>query len=392
MINDADAVERAARAFLKSYDEPAPVLAKAPGRVNVIGEHTDYNDGFVLPIALPFVTAIAARPRAAGDRTVDMTSEGFEPTAFSLDDDPLSTDGWGRYLHGVASVLADWPDMEALIPGWEGVVATDIPAGASLSSSAALEVATGLILAAMTGVELSVIDLAKIGQRVENDIMGLPSGLLDQLASGGGRAGHATLIDCRDLSMRTVPFPDGATIVVLDTGTRRELVESEYADRQATCAAAADTLGLPSLRDATIDDLGRLPDPVMVKRVRHVVSENARTLAAVEAMEAGRIDDLGRLMTASHQSLRDDYDVSGPALDASVEASLECAGCLGARMTGGGFAGGAIALVIDDEVKRFCTELTQRYVPPIEQPGVAPLRLYPTPPSSGAVLLERGTD
>jgi galactokinase len=374
----ADAAERAGRAFLATYQESAPVLARAPGRVNVIGEHTDYNDGFVLPIALPFVTAVAARP-VDGD-VVDVSSEGFGSARFALGTDPSITDGWARYVHGVAAVIGQWLEPQA----WQGTIATDIPAGASLSSSAALEVATGLIFAHLAGVEMSVVDLARMGQQVENDIMGLPSGLLDQLASAGGQAGHATLIDCRDLSMRAVPFPTGATIVVLDTGTRRELVESEYANRQATCAQAAASLGLTSLRDATGADLGRLHDAVAIKRVRHVVSENQRTLAAAEAMAGGDLDTLGRLMNESHDSLRDDYEVSGPALDAVVETARASTGCFGARMTGGGFAGGAIALVASDEIDAFCRQLSDRYVAPASQPAVAPLRLYPTAPSAGA--------
>ncbi len=395
MTANQTAADRASATFLTSFNDSAPVLVQAPGRVNVIGEHTDYNEGFVLPIALPFTTAIAARPRT--DRRVIVESEGFGRAMFTVDDDPRSTEGWARYLHGVAWALSEHLRAQAPdgghkpveLTGWDGAIATDIPAGASLSSSAAIEVAATLLFHHLAGSpsELSVADLARIGQRVENEIMGLPSGLLDQLASAGGHAGHATLIDCRDLSTRAVPFPPAATIVVLDTGTRRELVESEYADRQATCAAAARTLGLSSLRDATLDDLDRLTDPVAVKRVRHVVSENARTLAAVEAMAAGELGELGRLMTASHVSLRDDYEVSGPALDAVVEAALECIGCYGARMTGGGFAGGAIALVATDEVESFCADVDARYVAPLDQPAVAPLRLYPTPPSAGATIV-----
>ncbi len=382
----ATAAQRAADTFATSFNDSAPVLVQAPGRVNVIGEHTDYNDGFVLPIALPFTTAIAARPRTDGRVVVE--SEGFGHRTFLIADDPRSTDGWARYLHGVAWALTEHLG-DGPPPGWDGAVATDIPAGASLSSSAAIEVAAALLFNHLigSGRTLTVAELARIGQRVENEVMGLPSGLLDQLASAGGKAGHATLIDCRDLSTRFVAFPPSATIVVLDTGTRRELVESEYADRQATCAAAAEALELDSLRDATPADLDRLTDPVAIRRVRHVITENTRTLAAVEAMEAGELGELGRLMTASHVSLRDDYEVSGPALDAAVEAALECGGCYGARMTGGGFAGGAIALVATEEVERFCSDLQARYVAPLDQPAVAPLRLYPTPPSAGATII-----
>ncbi len=402
MTVNSEAAVRAADTFQSVFNDSAPVLVQAPGRVNVIGEHTDYNDGYVLPIALPFNTAIAARPR--NDGQVVAESEGFGRATFRLSDDPRSTDGWARYVHGSAWALAQHlgdgqrdDDAPIVLSGWDGVITTDIPAGASLSSSAAIEVATLLLFQQLgqSNQVLSVAELARIGQRVENEVMGLPSGLLDQLASAGGREGHATLIDCRDLSTRPVAFPPAATIVVLDTGTRRELVESEYADRQATCAAAAAALGLPSLREATLDDLERLVGAetlsvdadVAVRRVRHVVTENERTLAAAEAMEAGELGELGRLMTASHVSLRDDYEVSGPALDAVVEAARECSGCYGARMTGGGFAGGAIALVATEEVEQFCADIEERYVAPLNQPAVRPLRLYPTPPSAGATVL-----
>ena len=359
--------------------------------MNVIGEHTDYNEGFSLPIALPFDTVIAAEPRPADTHEVEVSSEGFGTVTFDLTTDPRSTDGWARYIHGVASVIVDWLPPTA-VRAWRGTIATDIPAGASLSSSAALEVAAALLFQRMAGsadgtvVELPSIELARIGQRVENEVMGLPSGLLDQLASAESRPGHATLVDFRNLSTRAVRWPAGATIVVMDTGTRRELVESEYADRQATCVAAAASLGVTSLRDAHVSDLDRL-DGVERRRARHVITENARTLAATEAMESGDLRELGQLMTASHVSLRDDYEVTGPALDTIVEAALGCPGVYGARMTGGGFAGGAIALVADTELDAFCTTLAERYEAPAAQPAVAPLRLYPTPPSAGAGVL-----
>lgn len=384
-----DAIQRAVENFSNTYNAEPVVVARAPGRVNLIGEHTDYNYGFVLPMALPFNTVIAARP-IEGD-VVTVTSEGFSSEQFSLSDDPAGTTQWARYVHAVATILADEGHVAAP-QAWEGVITTDIPPGASLSSSAALEVAAGLIYTSLADVKLSAAQLARVGQRVENEVMGLPSGILDQLASAGSQADKATLIDCRSLELRTIDFPDGATIVVLDTGTRRELVESEYADRQATCAEAARLLGLEALRDATIDDVERLGSldgatQRHVDRARHVVNEDTRTLAAVEAMEAGDLKRLGELMVESHQSLRDLYEVSGPALDAIVDAALESANCIGARMTGGGFAGGAIALVADDgqdSVEVFCQELLNRYETPPEQPATAPTKLYSCLPSAGA--------
>ncbi len=383
------AQDRAVAAFRDSFGESPQVVARAPGRVNLIGEHTDYNNGYVLPMALPFDTVIAASPLhdSTGDRagsTMEVHSEGFGQARFALSDDPAHTVTWARYVHGTGVMLAD---AGYEIGPWRGTIATDIPAGASLSSSAALEVASGLVFGALAGVAVEPTELARLGQRVENEIMGLPSGMLDQLASIGSVAGHATLIDCADLTITLVPFPGDAVIVVLDTGTRRELVESAYADRQASCMAAAKALGYDSLRDATLDDIDRLDDPVLQARTRHVVTENARTLAAVEALRADDLSTLGLLMNGSHHSLQYDYQVSGPALDAISKTARDCTGCFGARMTGGGFAGGAIALVAADKVEAFCHELLERYEPPAEQPPVDPVRLYPTVPSAGAGLV-----
>ncbi len=389
-----DAIERALANFQSTYDTEPTVVARAPGRVNLIGEHTDYNDGFVLPMALPFNTVIAARP--ADTNTVTVASEGFGSVEFALGDDPAGTTQWARYVHAVAAMLSAEGHV-AQPRAWEGVITTDIPPGASLSSSAALEVAAGLVYTSLSEVSLSAGQLARVGQRVENEVMGLPSGILDQLASAGSQTGKATLIDCRSLDLRTIDFPAGATIVVLDTGTRRELVESEYADRQATCAQAASLLGLDALRDATPDDVDRLASldgatQRHVDRARHVVNEDARTLEAVEAMESGDLPRLGELMVQSHESLRDLYEVSGPALDAIVEAALQSPHCIGARMTGGGFAGGAIALVADDgdnSVNDFCQGLMGRYQAPPEQPATAPTKLYPCQPSAGAGYVKR---
>ncbi len=384
-----NAIQRALDNFRASYNSEPTVVARAPGRVNIIGEHTDYNDGFVLPMALPFDTVIAARPASSDQLSV--ASDGFGSATFTLADDPAQTTQWARYVHAVGTMLSAEGHV-ADPPAWQGVITTDIPPGASLSSSAALEVATALVYTSLSGVSLSPGQLARVGQRVENEIMGLPSGILDQLASAGSQAGHATLIDCRSLDLRTIAFPQGATIVVLDTGTRRELVESEYANRQATCVEAAQMLGLDALRDATTDDIDRLAsldgaEQRHVDRARHVVNEDVRTTDAVEAMESGDLERLGALMVQSHESLRDLYEVSGPALDAIVDAALESTNCIGARMTGGGFAGGAIALVADDgddSVGVFCEDLMGRYEPPPEQPAVAPTKLYPCQPSAGA--------
>jgi galactokinase len=271
--------------------------------------------------------------------------------------------------------------------GWDGVMASDIPGGASLSSSAALEVASGLAYTVAAGASIEPQQLAKVGQRVENEVLGLPSGILDQLASAAAVDGAASLIDCRDLSTQAVPLPDGVDIVIMDTGTRRELVDSEYAARQADCQAAAKALGVAALRDATLDQLAALTDDILVRRARHVIAENQRTLDAAQAMRDGDVTELGLLMNASHASLRDDYEVSGPALDRIVEVAQHAPGCLGARMTGGGFAGAAVALVESADTASFIATVLDQFTAPPQQPSTAPVRLYPVRPGPGATIV-----
>lgn len=382
------AVERATAAFERRHGRSPSLVVRAPGRVNLIGDHTDYNDGFVLPLALPYATAIAAE--AAAGTSVSAHSEGFGTQTFDLDDPPAGTDDWGRYLHGMAALLATAGHPVA---AWTGTVATDIPAGAGLSSSAALEVAGGLV--ALTAAANAEPDpamwptVAATGTRVENELLGLPSGIMDQLISAIAPADGALLIDCEDRSGRPVPIPTEGWVVVLDTGTRRQLVDSEFAKRRADCALAAKLLGVDSLRSATLADLDRLADhpdggELLQARARHVLTENARTVAAAEALAAGDLAETGRLMSASHRSLADDYHVSSPALDAMVAVAEEGPGCFGARVTGGGFAGCAVALVAADEVDTFCHHVSATYRAPSAQPATAPTALHPVRPAPGA--------
>ena len=228
----ASALERATAAYVERFGSNPTLITRAPGRVNIIGEHTDYNDGFALPMALPFDIVIAARPTA--DRTISAQSEGFEPTTIDLDTAPDPATGWAAYVHGIAHLL------EAVghpVGGWQGCLASDIPAGASLSSSAALTMASGLAALGAAGATVDPIELALLGQRVENEVLGFPSGNLDQLASVSGRLNSASLIDCRSVEVTPVPLPDGVEIVIMGTGTRRELVDSEYAARRADWTA-----------------------------------------------------------------------------------------------------------------------------------------------------------
>jgi galactokinase len=359
-----NASERAVRRFREEFGSEPNALVRAPGRVNLIGEHTDYNDGFVLPAAIDRDLCIAVRARS--DAIVGVRSEGREGLTLPIDVFAPKADGWGAYVQGVA-----WALTEAGHPltGWDGAIASDIPVGAGLSSSAAIELATARAFHVTSGFEWEPIEMARLGQRAENAWVGLASGLMDQLASALGRRDHALLIDCRSVEVELLPLPGDVDIVVLDTGTRRELETSAYNDRRRECDAAARSLGVGSLRDATEADLdpADLPEP-LGRRARHVVTENVRTLAAAGAMRAGDAVALGRLMDDGHRSLRDDFEVSSAALDAIVEAARAVPGCLGARMTGGGFAGCAVALVERSAVPDLERLVTSAYA---ERTGLA---------------------
>ncbi|MEO0493619.1 MAG: galactokinase [Actinomycetota bacterium] len=362
---------------------PPTLVGVAPGRVNLIGEHTDYNDGFVFPMAIPFGTAVAVSPRA--DRRVVGHSERFGPTAFDLDSAPTTTDGWGRYLHGMTGVLAD---RGIAVEGFDVTVVSDIP-GSSLSSSAALEMASGTAITALAGIELSPAELARLGQRVEHEVIGVPVGIMDQLISAAGVEGSATLIDCRSLELRQAPVPTSVRVVVLDTGTRRGLVDSEYAARRAACERVAAALGVPALRDATLEDLAGVDvDPVDRRRAHHVISENQRTLDAANAADLDDAVTLGRLMNASHDSLHVDLEVTGPAPHAAVELARTVDGCLGARMTGAGFAGAAIALVETDAVDAFVATMAERFIAPAAQPSTEPPAFHVVWPAQGAHVVQ----
>ena len=377
------ALDRVHAAYRSAHGRAPTILTRAPGRVNLIGEHTDYNDGFALPMALPFDVAIAAHADATGH--INATSEGFAPAHAAVTDAPDPATGWIAYVHGIAHLL-DADDHR--VAGWTGCIASDIPAGASLSSSAALTMAAGLAALAAAGSTIDPIELALTGQRVENEVLGLPSGNLDQIASVSGRRGSASLIDCRELTVTPVPLPPGVTVILMDTGTRRQLVDSEYASRRSDCERAAAALGVGALRDASLADVARLEDPLLQRRTRHVVSENERTLAAAEAMRLGDAVEMGRLMSASHDSLRDDYEVTGPALDAIVDIARSQPGCHGARMTGGGFAGGCVALVDSERTEDFMVAMGNAYDGVSSQPAVEPVRYWPVHPAPGAEVVE----
>jgi galactokinase len=317
----------------------------APGRVNLIGEHTDYNDGYVLPLALPqrvIVTAEFAHhePTRVRSRQVPGDEATFDAHSVTPGDVP----GWAAYVAGVVWALRDEGHT---VGNLDIVVDGDVPLGAGLSSSAALECAAGLAWAHLFGLRLAKTELARVCRRAENEFVGAPTGIMDQMAAMHGREGHAVFIDTRSLRISHVPLDLAAaelTLLVVDTKAPHRHVDGEYATRRRSCEDAARLLGVPALRDARLDQLDALPGELL-PRARHVVTENARVLEVVELLRSGadpRV--IGPVLTASHLSLRDDFEVTVPEVDLAVDALLD-AGAYGARITGGGFGGCVIALV-----------------------------------------------
>ncbi|MGD8806719.1 MAG: galactokinase [Chloroflexota bacterium] len=347
-------------AFFATFGTPPSFLVRSPGRVNLIGEHTDYNDGFVLPMAIDRAVWIALRPRPDGQ--VFVHSLDFDQAGqFDLSSFRHAGEGWLEYIKGTA-----WALQEAgySLAGWEGVFAGDIPIGAGLSSSAALELATARAFTAISDLAWEPAPMALLGQKAENEWVGLNCGIMDQMISASGQAGHAMLIDCRSLETTAVPLPPESTVVVMDTATRRGLVDSAYNERRAQCEAAAAFFQVPALRDVSLSRFERRADeldPLIRQRARHVISENERTLQAVTAMQQGDAHRLGRLMAASHASLRDDFEVSSRELNIMVKIAQKQHGCHGARMTGAGFGGCAVALVRTSLVEAFADRVHQAY-------------------------------
>lgn len=346
--------------YRELFGTPAQWIVRAPGRVNLIGEHTDYNDGFVLPMAIDRSTWIAVGP--AEDRTVRIHLMDFGRTEeFLLDEITPAKASPVEYVKGVAAMLlAD----DYSLNGWQGVLKGDIPIGAGLSSSAAMEMAVARAFGAVSRFEWDAPQMALLGQRVENIWLKLNTGIMDQMISAAGQAGHALLIDCRTLELTPAPMPDGVVAVIMDTGTRRGLVHSAYNERREQCETAAQHFSVKALRDITVDQFAAKAnelDELTRKRARHVVTENARTLAAYEAMISGDARILGALMDASHESLRDNFEVSTDALNTMVTLAQRHPGCFGARMTGAGFGGCAVALVRADATDDFTSWVAPEY-------------------------------
>jgi galactokinase len=324
--------------------------------VNLMGDHTDYNEGFVLPVAIDRDCLIGVRPRRDGRivvRSLDLPpDEGVVMIAADGSDEPAGVEPfWGRYVAGVVRELARCGREPV---GADAALSSTVPRGSGLSSSAALEVACAVSLSELAGLVLPPAELAAACQRAEQAATGVPCGIMDQLVSLTGRTGAALLIDCRSLEARPVPVPPKLAILAVHSGLPRALVDSAYAERRAACEAVAARLGLRALRDASLSDVA--DDPL----ARHVVSENQRVLETARAISAGDVEGLGRIFAASHASLRDDYRVSTPELDALVDALVD-AGAVGARLTGAGFGGCVVALVRSDEVEEVTRHAVARY-------------------------------
>jgi galactokinase len=327
------------------------VVASAPGRVNLIGEHVDYAEGLVLPMAIDRRTAVSM---AWADRESSIASEGLPGVwrgslAGAIDPirQPSSTGepDW-HWVNYVLGPLAELRRVGIPLAEIDCTIASDVPLGGGVSSSAALEVAVATALLGLTGRSLDHLTLARLCQSAEHRFAGTPCGIMDMTVSAGARAGHALLIDCRTLELRHVPMPGAASIIVFDSGVRHRLSDGGYASRRSAVEGAARALGVPALRDATLDAVNRAQlEPAVRRRARHVVSEIARTAEAAEALAEGNLSRCGALMRASHVSLRDDFEVSVPELDAIVDAANAVQGTHGARLTGGGFGGCAVALV-----------------------------------------------
>jgi galactokinase len=362
-----------------------PRIFRAPGRTNLIGEHTDYNDGFVLPAAIDRATWIAIAPRE--DRILNIHSEHFNETIkFNLDESaPAPRHHWSDYVRGVAVLL-----QKSGIPvqGADILIRSDVPLGAGLSSSASLEVATAFALIAQANRELSKLEIAQLCQRAENEFVGAHVGIMDQFVSCFGQSNHAIFLDCRSLAQEAVPLPTNIRLIMCNTMVKHEIASGAYNERRKNCEEAVAILkkvipNIRALRDVTPDLLQQhsnlLPD-LLSRRARHVVTENARVLAAREALINNDLESLGALMQKSHASLRDDYEVSCNELDVMANLANNFPGCVGARMTGGGFGGCTINLVRTTQVEQFAIHIREGYQ---GATGIAP-EIYSCAASDGA--------
>jgi len=373
--------------FRRVFGRAPEGIWAAPGRVNLIGEFTDYNDGFVLPLALPYSAKAAAARR--DDGLVRVTSaqrpDGARPSIVEagLDEIEPASNGWASYVFGVVWALRE---AGCDLGGLDLQVDSNVPIGAGLSSSAALECSVALALRDLYGLSLSLQDLACLAQRAENEYVGVPTGIMDQTASMRCRAGHALFLDTRTLDVRQVPFdlgPAGLTLLVVNTGVKHSLGNSAYADRRRDCLRAAAELGVSALRDVEPEKMdaaiAALSDEVVRRRARHIISEQARVLEVVRLLELGRPAEVGPVLSAGHRSLRYDFEVSCAELDTVVDTAV-ASGALGGRMTGGGFGGSAVVLVELEAAE----SVTHSIVASFAAHGFAPPELIGGTASNGA--------
>ncbi len=350
--------------FADTFGYQSTHLIQAPGRVNLIGEHTDYNDGFVLPCAIDYQTVIACARR--DDRTVRVIAADYDnqQDSFSLDAQitPLDAPMWANYVRGVVKHLQQ---RDAGFGGVDMVISGNVPQGAGLSSSASLEVAVGTVFRELYALSLDGAAIALNGQEAENKFVGCNCGIMDQLISALGQPDHAMLLDCRTLGTRAVSLPENVAVVIINSNFRRNLVGSEYNTRRQQCEAGARFFNKPALRDVTLAEFEAAEhqlDPLVAKRVRHVITENARTQEAADVLGRGDLTRMGELMAESHASMRDDFEITVPPIDQLVEivkAELGTAG--GVRMTGGGFGGCIVALMPEDRVEQIKAAVAEKY-------------------------------
>lgn len=359
-----DLYTTAREAFERLYGTAANHHFQAPGRVNLIGEHTDYNDGFVLPAAIDYHTCIVGNPRE--DRVVNLVALDLNEARSSFHlDAPIEHDPaapWSDYLRGVCDVLRK---AGYRLCGADLLITGNVPQGAGLSSSASLEVVTARAMTQLAGETLSGTQAALFSQQAENQFVGCQCGIMDQLISARGQQGHAALIDCRSLTTQPVSMPPDAAIVIINSNVKRGLVDSEYNQRRLQCEAAARHLQVPALRDATLAQLEQAKDgmdPVTYRRARHIITENERTLAAADALAQSDWPRISELMAASHASMRDDFEITVPPIDGLVAMVADLIGDQGGvRMTGGGFGGCVVSLVHEHQVGAVIERVNQRY-------------------------------
>jgi len=387
----SELASQTAREFTKIYGRPPRWIVAAPGRVNIIGEHTDYNDGFVFPMAIERYTVIAADRPAKDTKQIQLRStHGGQPATIDLAQ-PLKPFPKGNWANYPAGVIAGFLARGQNPGGFDALIHSNVPLGGGLSSSAALEVATATLLEIITGKNLDPVEKALLCQKAEHDYAGMPCGIMDQFISVMGRENHVLLLDCRSRKPELVPMTDASVaVLIINTNVKHELTGSEYPTRRKQCEAAAKILGVPSLRDATADMLeqarGKM-DKVVFRRARHVIGEIERTVHAAEGVRASNWPTVGQLMYASHASLRDDYEVSCKELDIVVDIAESIGlkgGVYGCRMTGGGFGGCAVALVKSDAVEAISQKIAADYK---KKTGIE-ATIFVSHPAAGATVIK----